>query len=160
MITKIEIDNAEVSRRLAQLIERNADLAPLMRNVAEFLRDKVEENFAQEGRPKWAPLRPSTVKQRGNAGPILQRSGQLAGSIAIEYDATSAAAGTNKIYGATHQYGAKKGAFSSKAGKRGGTINIPWGDIPAREFLALTESDQGELIELAVDYEKNSGFGS
>lgn len=159
-IEKIELEDAKVSKKLAELVKANAELAPLMRNVKEFLRDKVEENFASEGRPKWEPLKPSTIKQRGNSGPILQRSGQLAMSMVAESDSTSATVGTNKIYGPTHQFGAKKGEFSSKAGKKGGTINIPWGDIHAREFLAITEGDHGELLELAIDYEKNSGFAS
>jgi phage virion morphogenesis protein len=172
---RIEIDATEVKRRLRALIQANADLTPLMRNISEFLRDRVEENFAQQGRPRWEPLRPSTIKKRGNAGPILQVTGQLAASVTPFYDATTAGVGTNKEYARVQQDGAKKGAFgqysqllssaSSKGGrsqkdtfKRSPVVNIPWGDIPARPFLLLTEQDKGEdgLIGLVINYERSA----
>jgi phage virion morphogenesis protein len=165
---KTVIDDSAFRAPLERLIHANTDLAPLMRSIKGFMLDRVEENFAQEGRPKWAPLSPVTVKRRGNSGPILQRSGQLAASVSGISDATSATVGTNKIYAKTQQFGAKKGQFgqfsmllSAKQKttfKRSPVINIPWGDIPARPFVALTTEDQGEggLLGLVIRYEKNA----
>jgi phage virion morphogenesis protein len=151
---KTVIDDSGFRAPLERLIRANADLAPLMRSIKGFMLDRVEENFAQEGRPKWAPLSPVTVERRGNSGPILQRSGQLAASVSGISDATSATVGTNKIYAKTQQFGATKGKF----GKTSRGADIPWGDIPARPFVALTTEDQGEggLLGLVIRYEKNA----
>lgn len=149
MTTRIELKADEARKRLANLIEANRDLTPLMKNIAGFMHDRVEENFAQEGRPKWEPLSPVTVKRRGSSSPILQVSGQLAASVTESHDDHSASVGTNKIYGRVMQEGAKKGEFAK---------NIPWGNIPARPFLMLTEDDQGDqgLLGLVIDYQKNA----
>ncbi len=156
MITRIDVDNAQVLQSLEKLAAANADFTPLMREVAGLLFDAVEENFAQQGRPRWQPLKASTVAKRGSSQPILQVSGQLAASLSQDHDATSAVVGTNKEYAATHQFGAAKGSFAQKPTKSGASINIPWGDIPARPFLALTEEDHAQLVELAIDYERGA----
>jgi phage virion morphogenesis protein len=153
--TKIEVEATEAREVLARLVEANANLRPLMQSIAGFMRDRVEENFQSEGRPKWTPLSPVTVERRGSAHPILQRTGRLAANIAQAFDDTSATVGSNTEYARVMQEGAKQGAFGES--RRGGPI--PWGDIPARPFLILTEEDQGEkgLLGLVIDYEKNAG---
>ena len=42
-------------------------------------------------------------------------------------------------YASTFQFGAKKGQY----GKR-----TPWGDIPAREFLGLSDDDQEATLDI------------
>ncbi len=170
---RIDIDFGGAPAALAELAERNADMSPLMREIAGFLLDRVEENFEQEGRPKWRPLKPSTIEQRKAEGKwpgkILQRNaGGLAQSFSSEHDATSATVGSNKVYARTHQLGAKKGEFGSyslllKPGKQKDTfkrspvVSLPWGDIPARPMLGLTDDDREELLEIVRDYERRSG---
>lgn len=153
---KLDVTSNTIGPALARLVAANVDMTPLMGAIAGDLHDAVEENFATEGRPAWAPLSPVTIAQRGNAGPILQRTGQLAGSITPSHDAMSAAVGTNKIYGPTLQFGAKKGEFG-----RGKSRNfpIPWGNIPARPFLAVTDDDQEAILELVLDYERRAAAG-
>lgn len=126
-----------------------------MRMIAGVMHDAVKENFAQEGRPKWSPLRPSTVKQRKKEGKwpgqILQRSsGGLASSIQPHATNDEAVAGTNKVYAKTQHFGAKKGQFGRT--KRGAPI--PWGDIPARPFLKLGDGDLKKIKEKTIDYLK------
>lgn len=54
---------------------------PLQQSRDEVVIPSVRENFDQEGRPKWTPLKPQTLQNRmymGYArGPILDRSGRL-----------------------------------------------------------------------------------
>jgi phage virion morphogenesis protein len=155
MITTIEVTSDTIAPVLERLARANADFTPLMREISGALLDAVEENFAREGRPQWAPLSPVTIAQRGNSGPILQRSGQLAASIVPDHDATSATVGTNKVYGPTLQFGAAKGAFGST--KRGAPI--PWGTIPPRPFLAVADEDHEAILELTADYERRAALG-
>jgi len=128
----IEIDIATESMigPLLRLGRAAANATPLMGTISSIMAGAVEENFAQEGRPKWLGLKPETVQQRvGNqlkpgrgvwksgawsiilgqrvAGSIkiLQRSGRLAASITPAWDADSAQVGTNVIYAAIQNFG-------------------------------------------------------
>jgi phage gpG-like protein len=162
---KTVIDDSAFRAPLERLIRANSDLAPLMRSIKGFMLDRVEENFAQEGRPKWAPLSPVTVERRGNSGPILQRSGQLAASVSGRSPTPrSATVGTNKIYGPTQQFGAKKGQFGQFSSARqdepsGAGDQYPVGRHSRSSVRRTHHSeDQGEggLLGLVIRYEKNA----
>lgn len=102
------IDASRFESVMGRILGLMRDATPLMALIAPLMHDAVEENFAQEGRPKWLGLSPKTQKRRredAGTGKILQRSGRLAGSIAQAYDATSARVGTNVVYAAIHQFG-------------------------------------------------------
>lgn len=124
---EIKVDDETLTSALEALRRNVTDLRPAMRDIAEALRTETEENFLREGRPAWRPLAPATVARRGSSHPILQRSGQLAASVATRYDATSASVGTNKVYGAIHQFGGQAG--------RGRRVTIP-----ARPYLPVDQS--------------------
>jgi len=48
---------------------------PLKRSIQQVLAPSFRKNFDVGGRPDaWAPLADFTIEQRGNAGPILERS--------------------------------------------------------------------------------------
>lgn len=133
---EIRIGNANLTSKLKRLAAAGRDQTPAMREASGIMADSVEENFEQEGRPKWKSLAASTIRQREKVGKwpgkILQRSGALARSITRHYDATSALVGTNSVYAAIHNFGGKAG--------RGHKV-----DIPAREFLHLEPEDEEDL---------------
>lgn len=106
------------------------DLTPAMRKIAQAMHKLTEDNFAAEGHPKWKPLAEATkharlggakaykkngeltaaAQRRKDAGfRILQHTGQLASSIATDYDGTQAVVGSNKEYAAIHQFGGMAG---------------------------------------------------
>ena len=89
-----------------------------MREIAGHLLDGVNEAFAAEASPAgqpWKPLKPETVRerqrQRYGAGPILERSGDLASRILADWDDSTAVAGTNVVYAATHHFGDPRAGF-------------------------------------------------
>ncbi len=61
---EIKIDNQEVNKRLLDLATKGENLRPLMKNIAGIFAYSTEENFKNEGRPKWQDLAESTKKQR------------------------------------------------------------------------------------------------
>lgn len=105
--------------------------------------DSTEENFKEDGRPKWKDLSDKTKTARKKTGhypgQILQVSGQLALSVTTQYDETSAVIGSNKVYAAIHQLG-------GQAGKNKKTI------IPARPYLQLVDEDYREIISAIKMY--------
>ncbi len=144
MLILITVDDSGAKAMLDTLQGRVADMSPVMKSIAAAMHDAVEENFEQEGRPKWMPLAPATVKQReklgyGGAHPILQRSGDLAKSIVPGHTATTAFVSTNWPYAAIHQFGGWAG--------RGRKVYIP-----ARPFLKLADDDIADIEGLIGTY--------
>lgn len=151
-----------VLRALRRAADEMGNGRPLMRSIAGIMMRAVEDNFEQEGRPKWQDLHPGTKLSRSIGGTwpgkILQRSGGLASSIQQQFSEREAVVGTNKIYGAIHQFGGKTRAHvirpkNKRALSFGGivvrSVNHPGSDIPARPYLRLTPGDQRDIIGAA-----------
>jgi len=140
----IDIEARSALEFLVNIEGRLANTKPLMQDIAGVMADAVEENFRQEGRPKWVDLKEATKERRRNPGKgknptwpgkILQVSqGGLAASISSKATEDEATVSSGKKYAATHNFGDES---------RG---------IPQREFLTLGEDDLEEIQELAIDY--------
>lgn len=150
MDVTIAYDDRDVEAALRRLVHAGQDLTPAMREIASILEEAAEEAFqsqrAPDGTP-WADLSDHTKaarRKRGKwPGQILQITGDLAGSLTSAYDATSAVAGSNLVYAPTHQFGAEEGAF----GKTPGGRPIPFGDIPARPFLGISDEAKDDILD-------------
>lgn len=133
---EIKLDNKAVEEALLKVAQKASDLRPLMKNIAGIMADSTEENFKEEGRPKWQELSETTKTARKKTGhypgQILQVSGQLALSITTQYDNNSAIIGSNKVYAAIQQLGGNAGKNKK--------VNIP-----ARPYLNLSEDDYNEI---------------
>ncbi|HCG2926668.1 TPA: phage virion morphogenesis protein [Escherichia coli] len=174
MAYNIVFDTTDFERSLAELISKFEQRAPLMRILAGDMEDAVQENFAQQGRPKWMGWSPRYAKRRG-PGQILQRSGRLASSIVSYSDNDTAMAGTNVIYASIHQSGGKikiparsqqayykqgkDGSVGNQFVKKSQSNYSEWNTIsaytismPARPFLHLTESDVEGMEEKITDF--------
>lgn len=140
---EIKIDNKKVEKALLEIAQKTSNLRPLMKNVAGIMADSTEENFKEEGRPKWKDLSEKTKTARKKTGhypgQILQVSGQLALSVTTQYDDTSAIIGSNKVYAAIHQLGGQTGKNKKTT-------------IPARPYLKLTDDDFDEIISIVEKY--------
>ena len=140
----IEIDDREVRAALDRMTKAGGDLGPAMREIAGVLADAAEQAFESESDPatgqSWPSLAPATIRQRERKGKwpgkMLQVSqGGLAGSIQPEYGRDHAAAGTNKVYAAIHQFGGQAG--------RGRKVTIP-----PRPFLGIGPDDRREILDI------------
>jgi hypothetical protein len=70
-----------LDKQMAGLVDRGSHLQPALDAAGDELLNINRRRFASEGDGSWAPLRPSTVRQRGSAHPILQDGGDLAESL-------------------------------------------------------------------------------
>ena len=134
---EIKIDNKQIESKLLDLAQKSENLRPLMKNIAGIFAYSTEENFKEQGRPKWQNLKDSTIKQRTKKkqwpGKILQITGQLASSVNTYYDDDSAVIGSNLAYAAIHQLGGQAGRNKSV-------------EIPTRPYLKLSDDDMVEII--------------
>lgn len=178
-----EAEHRRVIASLNQLIRDGEDLSPAMLEVSELLAAIAERSFDAERSPDgvpWAPLAPATVRQKRKAGrseKILEREGDLKSSILSDHDRRSAAAGTNLVYAAIHQFGgtiqrsarsqvlafaARGGRFTSRAAasrRRAGSVRVSFAaigahniDIPARPFLGVGQGDADAILDIVAEH--------
>ena len=166
---KVSIDDREVKNLLDRIQKNLGDLTPAMKIIGSTVRTSIIRNFEKSGRPKkWKKHSKTTEKRRGKGAKILMKEGLgagLAGSINYRADSEKVVVGTNKIYAAVHQFGAKKGSFGTvvanvRAHLRKGVkvkshkrkMKLPWGDIPARPYLMVQDEDWPEMTAALTDY--------
>ena len=163
---------AELGRNMTPLTR---DLAEVLKGASDrAFKDEVNPETGEKWHPL-SPATLKRRAKAGHTGSILQVSGQLAASIQSEYGPHHALVGTAKVYATTHQFGAKKGSFGTgKRGARsssrrnarnytarggatvggwlsgraqGGSMPLPWGNIPARPFLGIGKPEEAEIEE-------------
>ncbi len=148
---RIHIDDREVSRALRRLREAGADMRPVLDDIGQYLVRAIRQRFAAgedaEGN-SWAPLSPATIARKGHARPLIGETGHLR-QIRHQLEGRNAViVGTGAEYGATHQFGARKGQFGRT--KKGAPI--PWGDIPARPFLGVSDEDRTTILDILAEH--------
>ena len=155
MKIQIDWDDRHVQAAIARLAETGHDLTPLMRDIGEELLNSTRERFASMTAPDgsdWAKLSDVTLaKKKKNRDRILVEEGgatSLSGQLVYRAGANEVEIGSTKVYASTHQFGADKGAFGTNAAGR----LIPWGDIPARPFLGLSNADRKAIEEIVADH--------
>jgi len=152
MITpKISVKSDAVTARLKKIAKAGADLSKPLSTIGEIVLSSVEENFAREGRfetagswrggsTRWADLADSTKAARAKKGKwpgkkLQVSQGGLAASISKTVTNKDVTVGTNKVYGAIHQFGGQAG--------RGRSVTIP-----ARPFLVVQDEDIEDMIDV------------
>lgn len=141
---EVKIQDKAVHQYLNQLMSKMGNAQPVMSAIAAELKSQTEWAFENEG-PGWPQLAPSTVKSRGSAHPILQRSTALVRSINSYASADRAVVGANTPYAAIHQFG---GII-----KRQGKAQNYEIEIPARPYLPADRDGNlnPQALEVVVD---------
>ncbi len=133
--TSFKMDLGPMVAAFGLAVGEIADTQRLAEEIGEVLvsgtQDRFEAGKAPDG-SDWA------ATKRG--GQILVDTGALKSSIGYEASPQMVAVGTSDVKAGTHQFGAPKGSYGTS--KRGGPL--PWGDIPKREFIGISEADGKE----------------
>lgn len=174
---EVKFDERRFRGLFREIRDRFRTLRPAMEIVGEIGLASIQRNFETGGRAKWAALKESTIKDRIREkkwpGRILVRKGTaggLLGSILYRAASNGVTWSSNKIYAATHHFGAEKGSFGTVVARVRGhsrhlasgrivTVKphtraqkLPWGDIPAREFMVLRDEDMGEMEAALAEF--------
>jgi len=169
-MTQIEINDEVIAARLAEIGRRISDPSPLMADLAELLlvstQDRLAKGIQPDGQP-FAPRSPTTLKRYAKLGipfgPPLTARGDMARGIHAGSGPDYASVGSNAIQAAVMHFGAQKGQFGSVQGKGFGgstpTIPLPWGDIPARPFIGISDSDRSNILDELAEYVADSADG-
>jgi phage virion morphogenesis protein len=106
----ITVDDSAFRDHLNRLQDRVVDLTPAMTEIGQELESRISARFETETDPggqPWAAWAPSTQKSYpddGNAR-ILDRYGDMLGSLSWEADANSVRVGFGQPYAEYHEYG-------------------------------------------------------
>ena len=160
---KIEFNAAPIFDYLAQASKVLDDMTPVYQDIGEYMVGSTKERFQQGVAPDgsaWAPKKPSTIARYLAAGdgnrpkPLIGPSQRLSNEITPLATRDSVEIGSSLEYSGVMQNGAAKGAFGTNS--RGGPI--PWGNIPARVWLGISDTDERNIIEI-VDEHLGSAIG-
>lgn len=156
---------SKIDWAVAQLL----DLTDLMDQIGRVLVAGAQERIAvtnegSDGQP-WV----QSKRAKSQGGKTLRLTGLLLTSITARPGSDHVIVGTNVPYAGVHQGGAAQGAFGTRTGwttpsaKRPKSqfflMHMPWGDIPARPFVGVSEAEQQDVEELTVAYIQSALLG-
>ncbi len=149
---RLDGDADRLIRKLYSL--SNIDKKGITNALAEGIRTSTVERFKEQTDPEGRPWPPS-IRVRENGGKTLIQSSALRNSIHASSGATGFAVGTNTVYAATHQFGARDRTIRAKKKKglafmyRGELVLVKkvTVNIPARPFLGISKEDHEEILD-------------
>lgn len=97
---------------LRTIYQRMGDLTPVMQSIGMELEGRVSSRFESRTDPRgmsWAPWAPATLKNYPDDGNrrLLDRYGDMLGSLTHDADAASVRVGFGQPYAAFHEWGTK-----------------------------------------------------
>lgn len=140
----VEIDSRSVMDALQQLLRQSQDMRPVMDAIGLSLEERVSGRFETKTDPNghaWAPWKPSTAKSYPKAGngTLLDRYGDMLGSLNHHADSNSVTVGFGKPYAQYHEYGTRK------MERRGLLMADP-------DTATLGQEDEASIVELIRGY--------
>lgn len=150
---RVALTEDEVTAALERLLRSLTNPTPVMQDIGELMVRSTKLRFTEGRSPEgaaWLPKSAATLaayQARGDRmdfRPLFGPSGRLSSEIFYEVgsEGSSVEIGSSLIYAAVMQFGAAQGAFGTTS--RGGPI--PWGPIPARPFLGVSEEDRTNIL--------------
>lgn len=118
-------------------------------------------------------LKSGQINQKGanlalTKKPLIGETHRLSSEISAQADRDSVEIGSPMVYAAVQQFGAQMGEFGRYSQvsrwrkyekgdfrKHAGTVKgfpIPWGDIPARPFIGLSEVDADQVLAIVGEH--------
>lgn len=142
----IELQDAELQRRLATAIGALEHPGGLMQAIAGQVTENVERRFATQTDPAgvpWKPLAKSTLARKKGRGSILilDRIMQQSLGSNIAPDGLSAEIGFGEIYAGYHETGSKDGSLPRRA-----LLTADW------KAGTLGAEDRQDVLDLVNSY--------
>lgn len=157
---KLDGDTKRLLYRMRQFSDM--DKKGINRAIAQSVRSSTVRRFKTQKAPDGKSWTPS-IRAAQEGGVTLVKTAALRNSIRYKADSAGFSVGTNLIYASTHQLGAKNRRITIRAKTSKGLvfqINGKWirkqqvsvkVNIPAREFLGLSEDDMQEIKDTVED---------
>jgi phage virion morphogenesis protein len=173
----VTLDESQVGKALADLMERLGDLHTPLNDIAEYLHQSIDERFTRQVAPDgspWAPLAASTLARK-KGGRILRDKGTLQDTMRHSVTGNELVFGTDRPYGAIHQFGGKvehaarsqqvyfrqgkDGSVGNRFVKKRHSNFAQWvthgarsTEMTARPYLGLSSEDETEILAIIHGY--------
>lgn len=175
----IKIKGDNLKNKLKEIIKRANNLKEPMKTISIDMKNEIQRNIDEEHSYDGKPWKKSKRAKEQN-GETLKDSGRLYKSFRYSSGSNFARVGTNVEYASTMNYGAKKGSlwkgtytvkehyrkvrFKTKSGrlsKNKKKIKVkshtrkgqsPWGNIPKRQFMGISDEQKQNYLEILTDY--------
>lgn len=167
---ELEINDAQISRAFASLQAALADMSGPMDEIGQTMvlstKTRMSKGISPDGSP-FAPRSPVTLaryaRENKKYGPhplwltrnMQQNIAHSAGSDHVRW-------GSSAIQAAAMHFGAEQGEFGARTGltrpsdKRPKSqqyfMTMPWGRIPARPFVGLSEQDRTDIADILGEW--------
>jgi phage gpG-like protein len=183
----VKVDDHDVRQAFGRLMRLGRQPAPVLRSLGERLLETTRGRFdaqrSPDGQP-WKPLSQPTTVQRAGGKKAFTKKGALrkpaeariarikilvrdrqAGLMAtLRYQVSGNALrlGTDKVYGAIHQFGGvirAKGKALAIPSEDGGVRLVKSVTIPARPYLGVSSGDTAVIREVLREHASLALFG-
>ncbi|WP_299316246.1 phage virion morphogenesis protein [uncultured Halomonas sp.] len=148
---EVQVDDAELTAALERLSRTYADSQSAFQDAGELLMQSTKKRFkdktAPDGSP-WPANAPITEAAKGKNNPLVGESKRLGREIHYRARDNLLEIGSPLEYAAAQHFGARRGAFGSTAQGR----PIPWGNIPPRAFLGLSDDDRKGVLQVMEEH--------
>lgn len=154
---RVQFNEQPIIDRLQAAERRLDDPTPMYQEIGEYVVNATKQRFVIGEAPdgsKWAPKSQTTIDRYRAAGdggrtkPLIGPSRRLSTEIHYFVSRAGVEVGSSLEYSGAMQSGAAKGAFGADRHGR----PVPWGNIPARVWLGLSDRDNREIVDIADDY--------
>lgn len=153
----VEFKYEAVANALRHAATQMDDMTAMHQDIGEYVVEATKKRFALGIDPDgnaWKPKSAMTLagyEQRGDGKrprPLIGPTERLSKEIFPDASRDGVEVGSNLEYSAVMQEGALKGAF----GRDSRNHPLPWGDIPARVWLGLSDEDERNIIDIADEH--------
>jgi phage virion morphogenesis protein len=142
---EIHLDDRDVLTALQDLQRSTGDLRPALAEIGEVLIESTKQRFGSQTGPDgqpWPANSPVTIERKGRDQPLTGKTGNLMDAIYYNLVGNDALEiGSPMKYAAMQQFGGGKDEFPHL-----------WGDIPARPFLGVSDSDRSAILDILRDH--------
>lgn len=146
-----------VIARLGRVSQVLDDMTPVFNDIGEYVVEATKKRFTISTAPdgtKWQPKSAATIaryqarKDGNRPKPLIGPSGRLGREINKLATRDQVEIGSALEYSGVMQDRAAQGAFGTAANGS----PIPWGRIPARVWLGLSDDDNRNILDIADEY--------
>ena len=135
---EITVGSESLAAALREISRHASNLDPALADIGEYLLNSHRARFRREVEPDgtpWLPLSPKYKRVKAkNKGKILRLDGHLQRLLRYQVSGGELVFGTNRIYGAVHQFGFEEHG------------------IPARPFLGISDEDESEVVQILISH--------
>lgn len=150
--------NAGQSRQtIRDAITLLGDMTPVYTDIGEYMLNATRQRFISGTAPDgtgWAAKSEATLERYKRLGygslnkPLKGPSGRLSREIQRFVSRDGVIIGSSLIYARVMNEGAARGAFGNNAAGR----PIPWGRIPARQWLGISKEEDAGIVAIVEEH--------